>query len=147
MQYCGAARGDILEKGILVSLQSMLDAIFTTFYRVQRSAVIGTAVRVTIGYSDSFLLPKRTSLYRKSSDTVVVGFSDTFVNPRGCHCNRILYLGLRIQNNTLDFFCHNCKVYYLNGVEGDGDGLVGESVTHSVLAGEVRRSHRLDLEQ
>ena len=33
---------------------------------------------------------------------------------------------------------------YLNGVEGDGDWLVGESVAHGVLAGEEVRRHRLD---
>ena len=45
---------------------------------------------MTIAWSDSFSLSKKTFLYRKYSDTVTVGFIDTFPNPRGCHCNRRL---------------------------------------------------------
>ena len=39
------------------------------------------------------------------------------------------------------------RFLYLNGVEGHGDGLVGEAVTHGVLASEEVRRHRLDLDK
>ena len=47
-----------------------------------------TLVTVTIFYSDSFLVPKRTFLCWKSSDTVTIAYSDTFYNPHLCHCSQ-----------------------------------------------------------
>ena len=54
---------------------------------IQALSFTVTPVRVPI-YSDSFLVPKNTFLYWKSSDRVTIADSDTFLVSQHCHHNQ-----------------------------------------------------------
>ena len=70
----------------------------------QRFVVIETVVRVTIATVTVLCSLKSTSLYWKSLDTVTVGFSDTFSNTSGCHCNhRWLYQQKNRQKSIVNY--------------------------------------------
>ena len=68
---------------------------------VHKSAVMVTAVRVTIGYTVTVFAPLIGPPYTgNSSDTVTVGFSDTFANPNLQPCSLVTCL------STLTFGIH-----------------------------------------
>ena len=111
-QHQGTAEpGNML--GCCLNSFYFLSAILSTS-TVQRSAV--TAVSDNRLTETVFCSLKRTSLYLKSSDTVSVGFSDTFANPQGCHCSRrLLYYECCLKDVLVKFERH-----LLNSIQSRG---------------------------